>query len=77
LALQQAERIELNFGWTEAGIHASMLATLGVATLAVLTLEINIGVLGGLLIACICHEILFWCDLVCASRRRNVGPMEQ
>jgi hypothetical protein len=34
-------------------------------------------VLACLVVACICHELLFWCDLVYAGRHRNIGPLEQ
>jgi hypothetical protein len=71
------QRLELTAGWPEALLHAAMLAVLAPATVAVLLLEVTAPVLVGLLCACIVHELLFWCDLAYASRRRVIGPLEQ
>lgn len=71
------QRLELTAGWPEALLHAAMLAVLAPATVAVLLLEVTAPVLVWLLCACVVHELLFWCDLAYASRRRVIGPAEQ
>lgn len=71
------DRIEETAGWPEASLHILMLAVLGSASLAVLFLEIDAGVLVGLVVAWLVHELLVWCDLLYANRCRRIGAVEQ
>jgi hypothetical protein len=73
----KVDHVEFTAGWPEALLHAAMLAVLAPATVGVLLLEVTAPVLLWMLCACIAHELLFWCDLVYASRRRVIGPLEQ
>jgi len=71
------QRIELSAGVGESLLHLAMLAILAPATLAVMCLEVNALVLLLALAACVAHEFVFWIDLVYASRRRVITPVEQ
>ena len=76
-ACHRWQRMEQTAGLGESLLHLSMLMILAPATLAALLLEINAGVLAWLLLACSLHELVFWCDLGYASRRRTIPPVEQ
>jgi hypothetical protein len=69
--------MELSAGVGESLLHLLMLMILGPATLALMSFEVNALLLLLALVACIAHELVFWADLVYASRRRVIGPVEQ
>jgi hypothetical protein len=71
------QRIEHSTGVGESLLHLLMLAILAPATLAVMWLEVNTLLLLLALVACVAHELVFWADLVYASRRRVIPPIEQ
>lgn len=69
--------IERTSGVRESVLHAVMLATLGVPTLAVVFLEINALVVAVMIAGYLLHELVVYRDLRFAATRRTIPPAEQ
>lgn len=71
------QRIEYSAGLRETALHGAMLFELGLAILAVLSLEFTTTVFLLCLLCCLAHELTVWADLRYAESARGIPPPEQ
>jgi hypothetical protein len=76
-ALHRKSSIETTSGTRESALHLLMLAELGIPVLAVLSLEVNAGVLALCVAGFVFHELTVYTDLRWSVSRRNISPPEQ
>lgn len=69
--------IQTTGGVVESNFHLLLYATVAVAGLAALTLEITTGLLVALLFLWLLHELATWLELRYVVRRRQIRPIEQ
>jgi hypothetical protein len=73
----RAAHIERTSGWRETLLHLLQFAEMGLPVLAALFLEINAGVILGMIVCLVLHEATAIWDVRYATATREVRPLEQ